>query len=146
MSVHRRAFLQGSLGAFASALHAAPPRPNILCITCEDIGPHLGAFGCSDSNTPHLDRLASQGMRFPIVWSNAPVCAPARTAILTGVYPQSLGAQHMRSLVPFPSDWRTCPEHLRQAGYYCTNNAKTDYNLNLQPARIWNESGAQAHW
>jgi len=85
-------------------------------------------------------------MRFPFVWSNAPVCAPARTAILTGMYPQSLGAQHMRSLVPFAAGLLTYPEHLRLAGYYCTNNAKTDYNLDVQPAKVWSESSAKAHW
>ncbi|MBL8221605.1 MAG: sulfatase-like hydrolase/transferase, partial [Bryobacterales bacterium] len=147
MTADRRAFLSGAIAA-AGAVCAAPGArlPNILWITCEDIGPHLGAFGCADSRTPHLDRLAGKGMRFPFVWSNAPVCAPARTAILTGMYPQSLGAQHMRSLVPFAAGLLSYPEHLRLAGYYCTNNAKTDYNLAVQPAEIWNESSAKAHW
>lgn len=85
-------------------------------------------------------------MRFPFAWSTAPVCAPARTAILTGMYPQSLGAQHMRSLVPPAAGMLTYPEHLRLAGYYCTNNSKTDYNLAVDAAAIWNESSAKAHW
>ncbi|MBS1824724.1 MAG: sulfatase-like hydrolase/transferase [Acidobacteria bacterium] len=143
--MNRRSFLTTPLAAAAAPTSA---KPNILWITCEDIGPHLGAFGCPDSNTPNLDRLASQGMRFPYVWSIAPVCAPARTSILTSMYPQSIGAQHMRSTVTFPSNLRTYPELLRQAGYYCTNNSKTDYNLNLdtQLETIWDDSSPKAHW
>ena len=65
----------------------APPRPNILWITSEDNGPHLGCYGDSYATTPNLDALAARGMLYLRCWSNAPVCAPARTAIISGVYP-----------------------------------------------------------
>ncbi|MEX2347573.1 MAG: sulfatase-like hydrolase/transferase, partial [Balneolaceae bacterium] len=72
-------------------------RPNILWITTEDHGPHIGAYGDTFAYTPFIDAFAERGMRYDMVWSNAPVCAPARTAILTGVYPPSTGSEHMRS-------------------------------------------------
>src|SRR3954471_16498651 len=78
----------------------APPRPNILWITSEDNGPHLGCYGDAYARTPNLDALAGRGMIYLHAWSNAPVCAPARTGIICGVYPTSTGAEHMRSMVP----------------------------------------------
>ena len=78
------------------------PRPNILWLTSEDTGPHLGCYGDPDARTPNLDRLAAKGMLYLRAWSNAPVCAPARTTIITGVYASSSGGLHMRSMVPAP--------------------------------------------
>jgi uncharacterized sulfatase len=120
-------------------------RPNVLWITCEDIGPHLGCYGDAYAVTPNLDRLAARGLRYLNVWSNAPVCAPARTTIISGMYATSTGAEHMRSLVPLPAGMKMYPQYLREAGYYCTNNSKEDYNLE-KPGRVWNESSAKAHW
>lgn len=119
--------------------------PNILWITCEDTGPQLGCYGDTYAETPHLDRLAGRGMRYLNAWSNAPVCAPARTAIIMGVYPTSLGAEHMRSLVALPASMRMYPQFLRQRGYYCTNNSKEDYNVE-KPGQVWDESSPRAHW
>jgi arylsulfatase A-like enzyme len=124
---------------------ASPERPNILWITCEDMGPNLGCYGDAYAQTPHLDRLAEQGLRYRVCWSNAPVCAPARTAIITGVYPTSLGAEHMRSQVRMPEWMKMYPQFLRQQGYYCTNNSKEDYNL-TKPPGVWDESSPKAHW
>ncbi|MFT5290481.1 MAG: arylsulfatase A-like enzyme/acetyl esterase/lipase [Planctomycetota bacterium] len=128
----------------ASSL-CAQGRPNILWITSEDNGPHLGCYGDLDADTPHLDALSERGLRFERCWSNAPVCAPARTTIITGMYATSLGAEHMRSMVPLPADVRLFPAYLREAGYYCTNRSKEDYNV---PKRgdEWDESGKKAHW
>ncbi|RLG69802.1 MAG: sulfatase, partial [Methanobacteriota archaeon] len=78
-------------------------------------------------------------------WSTAPVCAPARTTIISGVYPPSLGAEHMRSQVPLPSFMKMYPQYLREAGYYCTNNSKEDYNL-AKPGKVWDESSRKGHW
>lgn len=122
-----------------------PGLPNILWITCEDTGPQLGCYGDTYAQTPHLDRLAARGMRYESAWSNAPVCAPARTAIIMGVYPTSLGAEHMRSLVALPPHMRMYPQFLRQRGYYCTNNSKEDYNVE-KPGQVWDESSARGHW
>lgn len=120
-------------------------RPNILWITSEDNGQELGCYGDRFATTPHLDALAGAGMRYQNVWSNAPVCAPARTTILTGRYPTTLGAQHMRSQVPVVDNLPLYPALLRQAGYYCCNRSKEDYNIDT-PADLWNDSSPRAHW
>jgi arylsulfatase A-like enzyme len=120
-------------------------RPNILWITSEDNGPHLGCYGDTYATTPNLDRLAGQGMIYLTAWSNAPVCAPARTSIITGMYPPSTGSEHMRSMIPMPAGMKMYPQFLREAGYYCTNNSKEDYNLE-KPGQVWDESSTQAHW
>ena len=123
----------------------AADRPNILWITCEDTGPHLGAYGDRYADTPNLDRLATRGMIYANVWSNAPVCAPARTAIIAGMYPTSTGSEHMRSMTRLPAGMKMYPQYLREAGYYCTNNVKEDYNLE-KPGQVWDDSSAKAHW
>ncbi len=130
--------------SFAGSAYAAD-RPNILWITSEDNGPHLGCYGDAYAMTPHLDALAARGMIYRRAWSNWPVCAPARTALITGMYPSSTGSENMRSLVQLPASMRFFPELLRDAGYYCTNNAKEDYNL-VDPGQAWDESSPRAHW
>src|SRR5918992_3078148 len=94
--------------------------PNILWITCEDMGAHLGCYGDDYAVTPNIDRLAAKGMLYRNANSNAPVCAPARTAIISGIYPTSTGSEHMRSQTRLPAGFRMLPQFLREAGYYCT--------------------------
>ncbi len=120
-------------------------RPNVLWLTCEDIGPHLGCYGDEYAYTPNLDAFAARALRYDVCWSNAPVCAPARTALITGVYPPSLGGQHMRSMVGLPDFMKMYPQFLREVGYYCTNNRKEDYNVH-KPNQVWHESSGQAHY
>jgi arylsulfatase A-like enzyme len=88
------------------AASAELPRPNVLWITCEDIGPQLGAYGDAHAATPNLNRLAAQGALYRHAWSNAPVCAPARTTIISGLYPTCTGAEHMRSQTRLPAGMR----------------------------------------
>lgn len=126
-------------------LSAADPLPNILWITSEDNGPELGCYGDEYATTPHIDALASRSLRYRTCWSNAPVCAPARTTIITGVYPPATGAQHMRSNVPMASMMKMYPQILREVGYYCTNNSKEDYNL-ISNGDVWDDSSRNAHW
>jgi len=123
----------------------AADRPNILWIVSEDNSPYLGCYGDPQAQTPHLDRLAAQGLRYRNAFSNAPVCSTTRTTLITGLHATSLGAHNHRSRVRIPDAFKLYPEHLRAAGYYTTNNAKTDYNLagNPQP---WDESSNQAHY
>lgn len=120
-------------------------KPNILWLTSEDHGPHMGCYGDANARTPNVDALAAKGMIFTRAWSTAPVCAPARTAIISGLYPSSGGGLHMRSMVSLPAELKLYPQFLREAGYYCSNNSKEDYNVR-QPARLWDESSAKAHW
>ncbi len=131
-------------GLFESVSNAAD-RPNILWITSEDNGPQLGCYGDTYATTPHLDAFAETSLRYLTCWSNAPVCAPARTCLIAGLYPPSTGAEHMRSEVPLPKAFRLYPESLREAGYYCTNNSKEDYNL-VSTGKVWDESSNKAHW
>jgi len=139
-------FLALLTAACLSTLSAeAADRPNILWITSEDNGPELGCYGDEYADTPNIDRLAKQGMRYNYCWSNAPVCAPARTTIISGMYPTSLGAQHMRSDLPMPEGLQMYPQYLRDSGYYCTNNSKEDYNLK-KPGKVWDDSSRKAHW
>jgi arylsulfatase A-like enzyme len=134
-----------ALGALSGGGSLAADRPNILWISTEDISPNLGCYGDTYADTPNLDALAKKGMIFLHAWSNAPVCAPARTTIISGMYPPSTGGEHMRSSVPLPSGCKMFPQYLREAGYYCTNNAKEDYNLQ-KPDGVWDESSKNAHW
>lgn len=129
---------------FSGSVWAAE-RPNILWITCEDMSPNLGCYEDDFAVTPNVDALAARGMRYLNATSNAPVCAPARTTIITGLYPPSTGAEHMRSLVRLPAKFRMFPEYLREAGYYTTNNVKEDYNVE-KSGRVWDESSRKAHW
>lgn len=131
--------------ALDSGGNPAPSRPNILWITSEDNGPHLGAYGDSYAATPHLDALAARGTLYRRAWSVSPVCAPARTAIISGLYPSSAGAEHMRSMVELPENMPLYPQYLRDAGYYCTNNSKEDYNLQKR-GTVWDDSSRAAHW
>lgn len=136
--------LGAAVVAGAGPSHARE-RPNILWLSSEDNGPALGAYGDAYADTPNLDRLAERGTVYLNAWSNAPVCAPARTAIITGMYPPALGAHHMRSRVRLPDGVPMFPQLLRAAGYYATNNAKEDYNVE-KPDRVWDESSNEAHW
>jgi len=129
---------------------ARPPtreRPNILWLVSEDNNPFIGAYGDVLAHTPTIDALAQKGVLFRNVYSNAPVCAPTRFTILTGLHAESCApANHMRAEATLPPDFRTYPELMRAAGYYCTNNAKTDYNCVIDPEKIWDRQGMEAHW
>ena len=124
----------------------ADQRPNIVWISCEDISSHLGCYGDSVATTPNLDKLASEGVRYSHAFTCHGVCAPSRTGIITAQYPITIGANHMRSKVKLPKHMRCFPEYLRQAGYYCTNNSKTDYNFEWERDVVWDESSKAAHW
>lgn len=123
----------------------AQERPNILWISAEDVGPHLGTYGDDYADTPRLDSLASSGLTYRHAWSNLPVCAPARTAMAAGMYARSLGAQHMRSFVDLPPGMKLFPQYLYDAGYFTTNKSKEDFNV-PKPGSLWSEHGDDAHW
>lgn len=121
--------------------------PNILWLTSEDNSAMMGCYGDAFATTPNLDKLASQGFLYTHAYANAPVCAPARNTILTGVYASSGGNQHMRSYYQISKDIKTYPQFLHEAGYYCSNNSKTDYNTDsVDPKLIWDDSSANAHY
>lgn len=133
--------------AGVGGLHAAAAdRPNILWISAEDLSAAtIGCYG-GTAHTPHLDRLASGGLRFDAAFAAAPVCAPSRSAIIAGMMPTTLGSLPMRCKATPPQRVAGFPRLLRDAGYYCTNNAKTDYSLDRSFDAGWNESSGKAHW
>ena len=130
------------LGQVAKCL-AKPP--NILWLSAEDIGPHLGCYGDDKAITPNLDRLAQQGVIYTHAFTTAGVCAPCRSGIITGMYQTTIGTHHMRCNAKLPEFLKPFPMYLRQAGYYCTNNAKTDYQFTATK-QIWDASSGKAHW
>jgi arylsulfatase A-like enzyme len=159
MNLTRKQFLSvlGAAGLTAAARRANAQhgdRPNILWLSCEDTGRQLGCYGDPHAITPNLDALAARGIRYDNFFTTAPVCAPNRSCIITGVYATTLGTHHMRSggegvdrsIQPgLPHNIKCFSEYLRYAGYYCTNNAKEDYNFST-PDSAWNESSGGAHW
>jgi len=147
-------------------------QPNILWLVAEDLSPVIPPFGDNTIETPNLSRLAAEGVCYDNVYSPSPVCAPSRAALATGMYPTHIGANHMRTGPWFatdvpqsllegyaakpspdfdhyealpPTGVRMFSEYLREKGYYCTNNAKQDYQFRCS-ITAWDENGKTGHW
>ena len=138
--------------------------PNFLWLVCEDQSLFFSIYGDSSANTPNIDQLAKDGIVYQNCYTPSPVCAPSRSSLITGMYPTTIGTQHMRSYkksikkntinshnsLPYYSPKPKKPirfftEDLRANGYYCTNNSKEDYNMATSPL-AWDESSQTAHW
>ena len=104
-----------------SSLQAAAQQPNIVFILADDLGwSELGCYGNRFNETPHLDRLAKQGMRFTQAYAAAPVCSPYRAALLTGLHPARTGIlDYLRpnSANALSTKFDTLPKSLQTAGY-----------------------------
>lgn len=125
------------------AFGAGSSQPNILWVFGDDLGPDLGCYGTPAVRTPHLDRLAAQGVRFTRAHTTAPVCSPSRSALITGMYQTTIGAHHHRSHrqdgYKLPDGVRPITDHFRDAGYFTANlktitpqlraSGKTDFNF-----------------
>ncbi len=134
-------------------------RPNVLWISFEDTTPRFGCYGDRVARTPNVDRLAAEGCLFTNAFTTAPVCAPSRSAVITGMYPTAIGTHHMRTThqnpatpemaTPYsamiPHYVKCFTEYLRAAGYFCTNNSKTDYQF-TPPQTAWDWCRDGAHW
>ena len=126
---------------------SATERPNILWITSEDNSAYyVGCYGNENAQTPNIDQLTRVGNRYTHAYSNAPVCAVTRSTLLTGVYAVTQGTLHMRSRYPIPERFKPYTHYLKEAGYYCTNNEKTDYNFKGDDKSYWDECSKQAHY
>jgi arylsulfatase A-like enzyme len=136
--------------AAGSAIGAKPvKRPNVLWITVEDMSPNLGCYGDKYATTPNIDRLAAESVRYTNVFATAPVCSPVRSCLVTGVIATSMGTSNLRSQFPIPPEFKGTASYLRDAGYYCTNNVKTDYNTSNASKLIkacWDQCSSKAHW
>ncbi|MGC3965816.1 MAG: sulfatase [Pirellulales bacterium] len=109
----------------ASVVAAAAPaeRPNILWIIVDDMSPNLSCYGEKLIQTPHVDRLAREGIRFSQAFTTAPVCSPSRSALITGMFQTTIGAQNHRSgrgseKIYLPDGVVPVPKLFQQAGYY----------------------------
>ena len=144
----------------------ADPPLNIVWLSVEDMSPWINPYGDNTVPTPHLNRLAAEGVRYTNAFATSPVCAPARSSLITGMYCTRIGTMQMRNNSPSPAAIerdpyaykdipgyegvppafvRCFPEHLRAAEYYCTNNSKKDYQFK-EPVTVWDESSNRAHW
>ena len=125
-------------------------KPNILWLVIEDTSPqNIGCYGSLAVNTPNIDKLAKEGVRFTNAYSTGTSCAPSRSTIITGVKTYKMGTGNQRSTWPIPDFIKGFPYYLKQAGYYTTNNSKTDYNTSNASQIIsnsWHESSNQAGW
>ena len=129
--------------AWVRILGEATNQPNILWLVAEDA--NVKWFGCycnPQAMTPNIDKLASEGLRYVNAFATAPVCAPSRSGWITGLYALSTGTYQMRSRYDIPHDLiHYYPDALRQAGYFCSNHTKTDYNIGGRPdIECWNSA------
>ncbi len=132
-------------------------KPNIIWLVTEDTSPYIAAYGDSTAHTPNLDRLAKEGVRYTNVYDISGVCAPSRSALITGMYPTYLGTNHMRTQNAFPEinipkysvvlppEVKMFSELMRKGGYYCTNNGKDDYQFEAVKAG-WDQNNKTAHY
>jgi N-sulfoglucosamine sulfohydrolase len=141
MPLTRREAIGVSLAGFARA--SAPARPNILWLIAEDLSPDLGCYGNRAVQTPNLDRLAREGMRFTNAFVTGPVCSASRSAIATGMYQTTIGAHNHRSHrddgYRLPQGVEPFTRYLQRAGYHTSNvinaapgvrgTGKTDFNF-----------------
>ena len=135
-----------SAGAALQASDTPPGRPNILWLVSEDTTTTLACYGDTTAPTPAIDRMAREGVVYERCFTQ-PVCAPSRATLITGVHAASFGpAEHMRASGHLPQGLQGFPALLRAAGYFTTNNAKTDYNAPVDIKKAWNECGQKAHW
>lgn len=134
---------------FFSTAAMANDRPNIVWIVVDDMSSHFGYQGEPLAKTPHVDRLAAEGVEFSQAYATAPVCSTFRSAMITGMYQTSIGAHHHRSgrgeqKIHLPPPVRTIPELFRKAGYYTTiadaageRFGKQDYNFEYNRADLY---------
>lgn len=118
-------------------------RPNIVWVLVEDMSANFGCYGETTIQTPHVDRLASHGLRFTNAIVTAPVCSTCRSALITGMYQTSIGAHHHRSgrgkmKIKLPSGVRPIPKLFKEAGYHVSNLStaqfiRSDVSINKNP-------------
>jgi len=125
---------------------SAEVKPNILWLVSEDNGRFLGCYGDPIAKTPTIDKLAKDGVLYERCFT-MPVCAPSRFTLITGMFPVTCGpAHHMRAQGKIPSWLKGFPAYLRTAGYYTSNNAKTDYNSPIDIKEAWNACSKNSHY
>ena len=127
--------------------------PNILWFFIEDMNPLLGCYGDTLASTPHMDRLAENGVVFNNAFVPAPVSSPCRSGIITGSRPTTLGLHNHRSSrnedeIHLPGYVQTLPEIFREAGYFTYNKGKEDYNFEYEMSDLYSsvDQDVKDHW
>ena len=141
-------------------------QPNIVWLVAEDQSQYFFPFyGDKSVNLPNISFLLENGIVYDNMNSPYPVCAPARSGIITGMYPSSIGTGNMRAYsdnrivrgktetsleIPYYSSKlaesiKPFTQILIEEGYYCTNNSKRDYNFKLRD-EAWDDSSNNASW
>lgn len=129
-------------------------RPNYVVIFCDDLGyGDLGCYGSEKIRTPHIDRLAENGMRFTDFYSSSPVCTPSRASLMTGCYPRRIGMHEAETghwvLIPgnrrglHPSEL-TLAESLQSVGYKTACIGK--WHLGDQPEHLPTSHGFDEYY
>ncbi len=161
------AFLGGCVEEVKEEQVTAENQPNIIWLVAEDQSPDwFPMYGDSTIRLPHIEALARDGVTFDNAYSPVPVCAPARSAIITGMYPTTLGTHNMRTYAPWrgvpgdkpyetldipsyspvvPDGVKMFTQYLREKGYYTTNGPKEDYNFEKMDA-AWDDSSKEPFW
>ena len=128
----RNIFLTLLLITLSMAGFAQDERPNILWITIEDWSPDLSCYGTPGIQTPNVDKLAAEGIRYEHAFTTAPVCSPSRSAMMTGFHQNYIGAHQHRTYEkqPLPYGIKPIPKLFEEAGYFtCLMSNKTDCNF-----------------
>lgn len=142
----RRVFFLSFFGFATAVASSTQSQPNILWLTIEDTSAYaFGCYGNPDAKTPNIDRLAREGIQFTRAWSNGVQCSPSRSTLISGCYAPTFGTDYHRADRPVPVDLFGFPRDLKNAGYFTSNNAKTDYNAsNFDTAAVWTLSSSAA--
>ncbi|AQQ10344.1 Arylsulfatase [Sedimentisphaera cyanobacteriorum] len=149
----RRSFLKNAVGLGIAGLagnvfsaQGGQDMPNFLWLTIEDTSYYqFGCYGNETVETPNIDSLAERGIKFTNAWSTGPQCSPARSSLITGCYATKYGMDFHRRRFKTP-DGIFYPNYLREIGYYCTNNKKTDYNTKQNHWEMWDECWKKASY
>lgn len=148
--ISRRDFVKAGIGygaALTAAVGFADPvpagsKPNFMWLITEDNSKHfMKLFDEHGPETPNIEKLAKEGVKFTHAFSNCPVCSAARSTLATSCYGPRIGTQYHRKIkpVPLPQGLRIFHAYLQDAGYYCSNKKKTDYNF-LSDKKAWDSS------
>lgn len=115
-------------------------RPNVLFIAIDDLRPELGSYGAEQVKTPHLDRLAAQGVRFDRAYCQVPVCGASRASLMSSVLPTSERFLTFRARADEEVPWAvTMPEAFKQAGYTTLSNGKLFHYSSDSAEKSWSE-------
>jgi arylsulfatase A-like enzyme len=127
------------LSLFILSHAEAAERPNVLWIVVDDMSPNFSCYGETVIQTPHVDRLAAEGVRFTRSYATSPVCSTFRSALITGMYQTTTGTHHHRSgrgehHISLPAGVKAVPELFQEAGYYtCIGSGLLDLDYRSQP-------------